>query len=152
MPRGRKPIPTAIKILKGTARKDRIAGTISAPAAIPDCPECLEGTAREEWHRLARQMFELGTLTLLDRSVLMGYCLAYARLIEAQKKVAELGQVIKSPNGYPVKNPYLSNVHEEMRQMRAYAAELGLTPSSRSRVNVKPHKKENTGVMKRSRA
>ncbi len=36
----------------------------------------------------------------------------------------------------PIRNPALGIANEALKEMRAYAAELGLTPSSRARVVV----------------
>jgi P27 family predicted phage terminase small subunit len=71
--------------------------------------------------------------TTLDLGTLALYCQIWARWKEAEKLVAELGSVVKSPQGTPVKNPYLSVADTAIKQLAVLGRELGLTPSSRVR-------------------
>jgi hypothetical protein len=45
---------------------------------------------------------------------------------------------VKSPNGFPVQNPYLSVANRAMKQVKEFASEFGLTPSSRTRIAISP--------------
>lgn len=78
--RGRKPVPTALKIATGNPGKRRLNPHEPKPVtAIPSCPEHLSATARDEWERIARYLHDLKIISELDRSVLAGYCHAYGR-------------------------------------------------------------------------
>lgn len=132
--RGRKPKPTRLKIAEGQA---------VMPTAEPmpiseldECPDHLTDGAREEWRRIVREMTTLGLFTALDRAALAAYCQSYATWAHAQEQL-EGGLVVKSPNGYPIQNPYWSIATTALKQMHVYAAELGLTPSARTRIKVK---------------
>lgn len=139
--KGRKPLPTNLKILQGTARADRITGDEPMPdPAVPECPEHLNEAARAEWDRLAPQLCELRVLSDLDAAALGAYCQTFARWADAERHVQEGGAVIQTPNGCLQVNPWLSVCHESLRQMRAYLVELGLTPSARTRLQVAPPK------------
>ena len=134
--RGRKPIPTALKLLRGTKR-----GPDDEPqpeAALPECPEHLTEEAKAEWNRLAAELHQLGLLTRIDRAALAAYCVTWSRWVSAERQIAEQGEVVKSPNGYPIQNPYLSVANEALRQMKSFLTEFGLTPSSRTRIGAKP--------------
>lgn len=119
--------------------------------SIPQCPDHLDPEASVEWTRLAAELHALGILTRIDRAVLAAYCQTWSRWCAAERKVTEQGTIVKSPNGYPIINPYLSVANEALRQLRAFATELGLSPSSRSRVNLPDAPKKTIGVAKRAR-
>ena len=135
--RGRKPKPSQLKRLAGNPGKRRLSER--EPKAQPDLPTCpahLLPSARAEWKRLARELYQLGVLTRLDRAALAGYCQAYGRWVEAEKKLRETPGILKMPPGYIQMNPWLTIATKQMELMQRFAAELGLTPSSRSRVEV----------------
>jgi P27 family predicted phage terminase small subunit len=63
-------------------------------------------------------------------------CLEWGRYLEAIAQVAKLGMVVKAPSGYPMPNPYLSIATKALAGCARLWPELGLTPSSRSRVQI----------------
>jgi P27 family predicted phage terminase small subunit len=73
-------------------------------------------------------------ITEADRSALVALCLEWARYLDATVKVRVLGLVVKTPSGYPIPNPYLSIATKALGSCNKLWPELGLTPSSRSRV------------------
>jgi P27 family predicted phage terminase small subunit len=96
----------------------------------PKPPEHLDAAARAKWLEILPQSpdVERGTL-----DALAAYCAAWSRMIAAEAKVAELGPVVKSPQGFPQINPYLQVLAQERRAVRQWAEELKLTPKSRGR-------------------
>ena len=75
---GRKPLPTHLKMVRGTLQKCRMNPDEPTPAPeIPDAPPHLSPEAREEWERLALELYELGILSTIDRAALAAYCQAY---------------------------------------------------------------------------
>ena len=101
---------------------------------ITPCPRFLKKEARTEWKRIAPRLANIGILTEIDRAALAGYCQAYGRWVEAEKKVLEKGEVVKSVNGNIMQNPYLIIANKSMDHMRKFLVEFGMTPSSRSRI------------------
>ena len=137
--KGRKPKPARLKILCGRVGEQKKAVPPAPDPAIPECPEHLSDLARGEWQRLAAELYALGLLTKLDRAALAAACVCWARWVESEQQMTETGgAVIKSPNGYPIQNPYLSIANEALRQLKGYLIELGLTPGSRGRIDLKP--------------
>ena len=129
--RGRKPKPSQLKRLAGNPGKRRLSER--EPKAQPDLPTCpahLLPSAKAEWKRLAQELYHLGVLTRLDRATLAGYCQAYGRWVEAEKKLRETPGILKMPSGYIQMNPWLTIATKQMELMQRFAAELGLTPSS----------------------
>jgi P27 family predicted phage terminase small subunit len=135
---GRKPIPTHLKLLAGNPGKRKLNRREPKPRVkLPLCPAQLQGEARLEWRRTGRQLVALRVVTEADKAALAGYCLAYAVVIEASRNLYSKGTfelVPKRKGKVAQQSPYVSILNQGLKQMRAWAAELGLTPSSRTRV------------------
>ena len=137
--RGRKPLPTKLKLIRGTLRSDRRnPNEASLNGGIPTCPRALSPAAKREWRRVARELAQAGLLTRVDRAGLAAYCAAWSRWIEAEEALRTYGTIIKSQSGYPMVSPYFSVASKSLEQMRLLLGEFGMTPSSRSRVNAQP--------------
>jgi P27 family predicted phage terminase small subunit len=138
----RRPLPTAIKVLRGTARKHRLfENEIQPDVCIPDAPPVLTGIARAEWDRVSQILFDLGVLTKLDVAVLVCYCEEYGRLVDAESQLAGASLLIKNAAGAVVPNPLIAIANKAAELCVRFASELGLSPVSRSRVSArKPEK------------
>jgi P27 family predicted phage terminase small subunit len=135
--RGRKPLPSNVVRLRGNPGKRRLNDAEPRPVAkAPPCPDCLGEEARKEWQRLAKELAALGLLTGLDRNLLAAYCQAHALWVEAVASIGRYGTMVKSPNGYPMQSPYVAVANKQVDIMVRIAAELGMTPSSRTRIRV----------------
>lgn len=142
--RGTKPTPTAIKKARGDKRGINPNEPMPEPS-IPTCPPHLNDYAIEEWNRLAPSLCKLRVLTAWDRGALAAYCDSFGRWREySEKRDASGGVVVQAPSGYPVKSPFASAAEKAYDQMLKAAAEFGLTPSSRSRVQTTPKKRATT--------
>jgi len=138
--RGRKPKPSAIRILTGNpGKRPIVAGEPQPP--IPDgtpyCPRHLNEPAKREWRRIVGILVDLGLYTEVDRAALAMYCQAWGRWVMAERKVQEEGEVIVSKMGGLYQNPWLHVANRAWEQMRKVLAEFGLTPSSRTRLSVR---------------
>jgi P27 family predicted phage terminase small subunit len=133
--RGRKPKPTALKLVQGNpGRRPLNENEPAPPSTLPTCPAHLSDEAKKEWERLARVLNEMGVLTEVDRAVMAAYCQAYGRWVEAETKLRETPLLLKTPAGYVQQSPWLSISHKQIEIMAKLMPELGLTPSSRSRL------------------
>jgi P27 family predicted phage terminase small subunit len=77
-------------------------------------------------------------LAKLDRAALAGYCVAWARWVEAEKQLKEKGLMVKTPNGFEQPSPWLNISNKALEQLRAFASEFGMSPATRSRVEALP--------------
>lgn len=137
--RGRKPKPTALKLLEGNPGKRKLNPREAKPKAVaPTRPAHVQGVARREWCRIVRELKALGLVTKIDRAALAAYCVAYGRWVEAEDQIREHGMVIVGSKGSLVRSPYLMIANKAMEQMRQLLIEFGMTPSSRSRVTITP--------------
>lgn len=137
--RGRKPVPTSLKLLRNNPGKRRIRQNEPQPALlIGEPPASLTGEAVAEWRRRAPQLSALGLLTDVDQPAMIAYCRAWARYVKAEAKVEESGEVVKTSSGHPIQNPYLAIANKALKQCTEFWAEFAMMPSSRSRVSVSP--------------
>jgi len=141
---GRKPLPTKLKMLKGTAQKCRVNPNEPELAPVlPEPPDFLGETAREEWLRKAPVLVRMGVLTEGDDAALAAYCQAFERFVEAERKIRQSGLLIKTTGGNVIQNPLVGVANRAMEIMHKFLTEFGLTPSSRTRVAANPAGKEN---------
>lgn len=143
---GRPPKPTHLKIIQGNPGKRALNKAEPKPKAkAPPCPKHLSKEARKEWRRISKELLTLGLLTTVDRAALAAYCQAWARWVEAEEKMQEVGfnMVEETDKGYAHVSPWFTVANNALKQMRAFLVEFGLTPASRSRVTVaKPEEKD----------
>lgn len=139
--RGRKPKSTAQKVLEGNPGRRPLnedEPIVEAPGhdfQEPPTEIAKDAVAASEWRRLIPLLMRARQITKAERGSLIALCREWSRYIEAGEKVATHGMVVKTPNGYPIVNPYLSIGNKSLVHCTKLWAELGLTPSSRSRVS-----------------
>lgn len=137
--RGRKPKPTAAKMLAGNPGKRALpTDEPSAPRRkrTPSAPSYLGEEAAAEWRRVARTLHEMRVLTDADLQALALYCAAFERWRKAEEEIDNEGLVVPTgTTGQGVKaNPAVSIANMAWEQMRKILIEFGMTPSSRARV------------------
>lgn len=138
--RGRKPLPSWRRRLEGNPGKRAWNPTEPTPPTTDQMlappPELsLQPTALAEWLRLAPLLARARQVTDADRGALLALCLEWGRYLDATERVRTSGLVVQTPNGYPIPNPYLSIATKALAGCTKLWPELGLTPSSRSRVH-----------------
>ena len=135
--RGTKPTPTAKKKLMGNpgGRPLNPAEPEFPPTEIA-VPSELMGDERAvtEWRRLLPMMQAARAITDAERTSLIALCQQWSRYLNATLSVEQAGMVIRSPSGYPMPNPYIGIANKSLGHCLKLWAELGLTPSSRTRV------------------
>jgi P27 family predicted phage terminase small subunit len=132
---GRKPKPTAIKILEGNPGKRPLNDSEPKPMhKTPPCPKWLMPEAKKEWRRLASGLTAMGVLTDVDMAAFSGYCQAYARWKENEEFITKNGSLVRTPSGYWQQVPQVSIAQQYLKQMERFAEQFGLTPASRSRI------------------
>lgn len=142
--RGRKPKPTNLKVLQGTARPDRVRGDEPRPDPnLPAPPDHLSADALVEWGRISGQLYKLGLLSEIDRSALAAYCQAYGRWVQAERALAARiseadkgGLLDTTPNGLQQQHALVGIANKALELMHKFLTEFGMTPSARSRLSV----------------
>ena len=138
--RGGKPHPTWRRRLDGNPGKrpyNEREPDLQQPApAFDQVPTEIAGNAvaAGEWTRVAPLLRAARQITDADRASLLALCLEWSRYILATGKLATDGMLIETPNGYPMPSPYVGIARSALTACGRLWAELGMTPSSRSRV------------------
>jgi P27 family predicted phage terminase small subunit len=135
----RGPIPKSNEqeMLEGNPSKRPLRGETPKPEhGIPICPSWLSPMAKQEWRRVVPELAKLGLLTKLDRNILAGYCNAYALWRQTQELLTVQGTVYVNAKGQLQPRPEVIVAKNAGEEMQTFAAELGLTPSSRARMNL----------------
>jgi P27 family predicted phage terminase small subunit len=134
---GRKPLPTHLKLVKGTARPHRLNKAEPKPVvAMPEPPGHLDEAAGAKFVEMAALLARHGVMTELDTGALARYVVIWHRWLEAEAEVKRRGPVVKTSNDNIIQNPFLAVANKCLAQMAQIEAEFGLTPSSRSRIRM----------------
>lgn len=144
MPKGgpRTGKPTALKILQGTARPDRIKKGEPKPVPLaPDPPAWLDRVAKATWRKYAPMLERLGLLTEADGESLAAYCAAVSRYVAATKRLKKVTR--ESPDDIETIRKAEVSVEKAEQSMRLLGNEFGLTPAARSRIDVSPEATNN---------
>ena len=133
--RGRKPKPTALKVLEGNPGGRPLNPNEPKPAKkAPRCPAWLEDEAKKEWKRMGKTLEQMGLLTEMDMAAFAGYCQAYARWKEAEEFITQHGSILRTKSGYVQPVPQVSIAQTYLKIMNRFAEQFGLTPAARSRI------------------
>ncbi len=149
--KGKKPIPTNLKVIHGTAQPCRMNPNEPKPekAGCPKAPKTLSIEARKHWRRITKDLEACGVLTNIDQDALAVYCELYAQWVEAGNMIRKKGMVIADPRYadrktesgkamvVPILSPYFRASMKLSDQMKQMLVEFGMTPSSRTRVQVR---------------
>lgn len=137
--------PTVLKIERGNPGKRALnhdePELTRASSTKP--PASLKGRARKEWVQLADELIEKGVLTVADLTAFETYCQLVGECDTYERLIRRVGRTDAHKLGYA---GFLLKLRAQQKQ---YAAELGLTPSSRS--GVKAVKKPDPADAKRRR-
>jgi P27 family predicted phage terminase small subunit len=101
----------------------------------PDCPLPLNALEAELWGNVTEHMRGLGLLKAAFWPTMYGLVVALARLDECQKAIQEV--VVKGDNSAVKKHPAATVANQMLSQIRAYSAELGITPSALAKTGAK---------------
>lgn len=139
---GRRPQPTALKVLRGNPGKRR--PNAAEPSLPPSGPEIEEPpveiagdpVAVAEWSRIVPLLRSAGMVSELERPQLVALCQQWSRYLAAQSRLAGSGMVLKGSRGEPIVNPFLAVSDKALANCQKLWVELGITPSARSRIRV----------------
>ena len=135
MKQGRKPTPRNLRLVKGNERKDREnPDEPEVEVSLPDPPDHLTPDEAAVFTDIAGKLQRMKVMSDFDADALAIYAVNHVRWKEANAKVRDLGFMVKSPKGFPLKNPYLSVAKDAEKVCMSLLAEFGMTPSSRTRV------------------
>lgn len=134
---GRRPKPTALKKLAGNPGKRPLNNAEPKyPLINTRPPRFLDLEARRIWRKMLGELSAAGVLTQVDEAMLAVFCQTWSTYVSAVKRLHEEGDIIVTEKGSAYKHPLVMIRDTAADQLRKFAVEFGLTPSSRSRIKV----------------
>ena len=140
---GPPPKPKKLKELEGNPSKRPLNETEPEPDIdIPDCPDFLQGPAREEWFRITPELKTCGLISRIDRAALTAYCQTWGMYVDACEKLEALRMegsdvyTSETANGNIIQNPIIGVINKAALNCHKFLIEFGMTPASRSRIDV----------------
>ena len=140
--RGPPPKPTAFRVLAGNPSKRPMNTREPQPRPLePRCPKWLDPEAKRAWKWLVAELRYMRLLTSADRHAMESYCHAYSRWRATEAFLKVHGDVypIRDDAGrvrYMQQFPQVAISRNLQQLLKAYQQELGLTPASRTRIQV----------------
>lgn len=153
MGRGRKPTSTVFKLINGNPGHRRLnKDEPQFESGIPDKPEWFDIYASEEWDRTVGNLNGQRVFTKNDLGVIMSLCLAYEALRESHAIIRELGRSYSVEDMGGQKHykarPECVRFETAQKEYRTLLAEIGFTPSSRSKIKTLPEPPKAKGTAK----
>lgn len=134
---GRPPKPTAVKKRQGNPGRRPLNENEPVFEGTTTPPAHLDKIARNEWRRLAPRLGFHKMLTPADRTAFAAYCAAYSTHVRAELALAKKSTLAyKTSSGVLRPWPEVQISNQALSQMHRFLTEFGLTPSSRSRLNI----------------
>lgn len=136
-----KPIPTALKVLRGNPGNKRLPKPGEEPspeviARLPEAPDWLGEAGRIEWERVGPVLIAQRVLTEADLVAFSAYCAAIDLMVESKRDIQKNGHTIRGDRGGEVRNPALASFTQAVNVLKSLAGEFGMTPSSRARMRL----------------
>lgn len=134
---GSRPLPTALKLLKGTHQSCRDADNTPPVnlSAMPAPPEHLNYRAAEIFRQLSVYLHGMKILSVED-SIMLGLLAARLEEVEEHTETIESeGYVYLTNKGLWKSRPEVGMRNEAMRHAQSLLIEFGLSPAARSRVS-----------------
>ena len=136
---GRKPLPTAVKRIKGTLQPCRVnRHEPRLYAMLGAAPEYMSDSAKEAW-QYAVMNAPPGLLSALDGAVLERWANCSGLYREALTKINRAGvsgMLMKTPSGLLRRSPLMDVIRDLALEMKGYETEMGFTPAARSRISM----------------
>lgn len=140
---GRKRLPTALKIVKGTQRKCRLNPDEPAPGADNLAPpDYISREALKHWPIIVTMLKDAGVASDMDAMALCALCEAVTTWVQATTEVRKHGLITEGKYG-PCANPSIKISNDASDRMMRILIEFGMTPSARSKVSGKKKKEVN---------
>lgn len=98
--------------------------------AKPKSPSDFCDVAKAKWREVSAPNYWGRELVVADWDLVAEYCRLFARKAKADGKILEHGELVASPNGFPVQSPWLQVVNKCRTDMH----KIGLTLRGTSKV------------------
>ncbi len=131
------PLPTNLKVIRGTARPCRLNEKEPKPDKLEKIkpPSLLSKEEKKCWREVVTELQKCGIATTVDKSALVAYCKCWVAWKGELSIIDEEGTVVRGCLGNDVVSPHVRIANENFKQLLSLWREFGMTPSSRSRIH-----------------
>jgi P27 family predicted phage terminase small subunit len=143
MVNGRPPKPTLIKAAEGNRGHSRrgnpnekLANEPTPLRGYPECPDALQGDAREAWAFLTEQIAAMNLDHMPDAYALEMACAAFGAYRDAQRKINEKGILTVAKTGWEQQSAAVPVAMSARKEFLVFCNHFGLTPAARARLSV----------------
>ncbi len=137
---GARPKTAEAKRIEGNrGHRQIVERGLTVKSAIPVIPKELGKDAKKEWKRITKELNNAGLISNLDLAVLSTYCIAWGRVLEVERLINDTSITELAEERGSTYERLLNQSYKLSEQLRKLAAELGLSPGAR--VRVQPTKK-----------
>ena len=139
--RGKAPAPAKLRVLKGNGvDRDQDSNVVRRQPQdvpfLPDAPDHLPELAAAQWDHVAAGLRRMEIAGPVDVAALEAFCLAYARMRDAEAVIATDGMFTAGSTGQLVAHPAVAISAQARQQIGTLGAQLGLTPAARLRMTL----------------
>lgn len=130
--------PTALKLLEGNPGQYPLPQNEPQPLKLgrfPNAPKRFSPEAVTEWKRTGPVLFKCGLITNADLPMFEAYCEAWGGYIIAMASGAET-PLVEGQKGNLVRNPAVQIARDNLDKAMILAREFGMTPASRTRIEL----------------
>lgn len=133
--RGPKPKPTELKKVQGNPGKRALNKQEPKPQTPVKRPRGMQPIAQRLWDEYAPELERLQVLTGVDSAAFRLMAEHYGFAVQAARLLQQGGLTVETGDGVK-KNPVAQVFKDNSLAFKAYAGEFGLTPSSRTRLQM----------------
>lgn len=152
-------MPSNVHRLRGNPSKKPAAdllGELQPEVELPSAPAWIWPEARKEWRRLGAELVRYGLISRLDRTALVLYVQAWAKMVWAEQRLAAAmklaeekrlaaeaegkeydggdGVMVRTANGNTTYSHHWVVGRRAAEDVNRYLAAFGLSPAQRARV------------------
>lgn len=136
--RGRKKIPTQLKILRGNPSGRPLPKNEPVPrGSLKQAPAWFDARHKKLWERVVASAPK-GVLKKIDAGILEIWVCATIQHEDAATQLRKQELTITTPGGLVKPNPLIVVMRTAAQIMIKAASEMGFTPASRARVTISP--------------
>lgn len=114
-----------------------------AVSKVPEPPAEMTVEAKAEWSRVMPVLVERRVLSLADIHAVERFCEASGDIKIARAHITTDGAYVENRLGELKRHPAFATLREATAEARRWAAELGISPASRSRVGAHEDDEDN---------
>jgi P27 family predicted phage terminase small subunit len=131
------------KRIKGTFQKCRAKKKLDIEPSVPECPQWLQGDARDYWQSIVPSLVKMDIINKLDFVSIALHCDSFAKFKEVSQQLDSIEKMTtETPNGMKIQSAFFQIRSKLFDQVLSSSNSLGLNPKSRQKIGIVGKKKD----------